>query len=245
MSAADFKKINAQPIAANSDLNDIKDEGWYYCSTNVTATTLSHCPTATAFYMEVHKHAGVYQHIVEYSVTVAKHYHRNYYNYDNVWGDWVEWKLTDTWVANSSSAAGYVASGSGQANKVWKTDANGNPAWRDETSGYALQADELFSDRGVGVGMTLSPSSPITLTSPLTSSHKFVEIYYGSQLGGLLCTKGPTVSGRTLYVINLTDSRYNSSNTSFYITAGMATVSGNQITVSSGSFIVYYVAAYR
>lgn len=40
----------------------------------------------------------------------------------------------DTWVANSKTAAGYVAAGGSNANKVWKTDANGNPAWRDDAN---------------------------------------------------------------------------------------------------------------
>lgn len=64
----------------------------------------------------------------------------------------------NTWVANSATAAGYVASPNGTtgANKVWKTDANGNPAWRDDAdtqySAFTGATDSLPGQNGLVPG---------------------------------------------------------------------------------------------
>ena len=73
---------------------------------------------------------------------------------------------TDTWIANSSSQAGYVASGSGQANKVWKTDGSGNPAWRDDSDTvYSLPLAANGIRGGVQIGYTQSGQNyPVQLS---------------------------------------------------------------------------------
>lgn len=74
-------------IAASTDLNTITTPGFYYCAANATVATLANTPTINAFYMEVGKHAGVYQRIVEYTTAgAAKIYIRNYYA--NTWSTW-------------------------------------------------------------------------------------------------------------------------------------------------------------
>ena len=77
--------LNVNSLTANADLNTITAPGLYSCPTNATSATLNNCPSASAFFMIVGKHAGIYQEVTEYAITNPKKYMRNYYNN---WGNW-------------------------------------------------------------------------------------------------------------------------------------------------------------
>jgi hypothetical protein len=58
---------------------------------------------------------------------------------DNVGWDLIHTEIdSDTWMANSATADGYVTKGKDSPNMVWKTDENGNPFWRAEKSEIAF-----------------------------------------------------------------------------------------------------------
>lgn len=73
-------------IAEGTDLNTIIIPGYYKCSGNVYAQTLTNCPTQLAFFMRVGEHAGTYQEIIEYVTDNPTHFYRNCY--DGEWGSW-------------------------------------------------------------------------------------------------------------------------------------------------------------
>ena len=85
----------------------------------------------------------------------------------------------NTWIANSSSAAGYVASGSGQANKVWKTDGSGNPAWRsDANTTYSVATSSVlglvkvgYTETGKNYPVELDGSNKMYVNVPWTDTN--------------------------------------------------------------------------
>ena len=77
----------------------------------------------------------------------------------------------DTWVANSKTAAGYVAAGGTNANKVWKTDSNGNPGWRDDANTNTAHAhtagDGLKIDGNGGISGTTTYSLKVATSNEI------------------------------------------------------------------------------
>lgn len=247
MSAADFKKINAQNITSGSDLNDIKGEGWYACYTSSAAATLSHCPTTMSFYMEVHKHAGVYQHIVEYSTAGAKHFHRNFYS--NVWGDWVEWKLTDTTYSNAAPSTNGVGGSAGLMSAADKAKLDGMTA--------VLNAEILFDSPSGAIVTNASPSITFDTGKSISGiTDGYLEVLFKQNSGtngGVNSARAliHTVSGSVVVEpVQLLGWEYDSANSALALTGCAGTVSnGNTLTFANAesaafAFTVYRVIAY-
>jgi hypothetical protein len=74
-------------IPANANLNNYTEIGRYICGINARVSTLSNCPTVLAFQLEVGKHAGIYQRLIEYNASAPKIYFRNRDDTGN-WGAW-------------------------------------------------------------------------------------------------------------------------------------------------------------
>jgi len=92
---------------------------------------------------------------------------------DNPAQNTTDWDLihaevdSNTWVANTVSAAGYVsAPGASNTNKVWKTDGSGVPGWRDDanTDTGATSVEVTGSGNAITAASYNATNRKITLT---------------------------------------------------------------------------------
>ena len=159
--------FNVNNIAANTDLNSLTAPGFYYCPANVTAAALKNCPTTNAFFMEVGKHAGTYQWIVEYGTSNPKTFQRNYYS--SVWQTWQNItvltpvptgaKFTDTVYIHPATAGNKHIPAGGASGQFLKWSADGTAIWAaDNNTTYSAFKAATASAAG-GAGLVPAPAA--------------------------------------------------------------------------------------
>ena len=77
-------------------MNDYTTQGSFRCEMNVTAATLTNCPTNKSFHLEVYAHAGVRQVLYCYFDTEVWTYERNFTGTGSNGSRWSEWHKVPT-----------------------------------------------------------------------------------------------------------------------------------------------------
>ena len=201
-------------IPSNSNLNSYTDPGWYNCSKNATAKTVSNSPTDNAFVMIVNTHAGTNQIVIEYMTSAFHIWTRNYYA--NTWGSWAE--IYTTIQKPTASEIGAAAS-------------SHNHAASNITSGTLAVA------RG-GTGITSNPSMLVNLGSTSAAS-VFAASPRPGVTGTLPISRGGTgattaAAARTALGAAASSHTHNYAGSS---SAGGAATSANKVNVPVGTIL--------
>ena len=173
----------ATEITSNQNLNSFTDPGWYYCTANATAATLTNSPTDNAFTMFVSQHAGINQLLIEYMAAAPHVFMRNYY--DDTWGSWYE--IYHTGQKPTASEIGAAASSHTHtaaqvtgltASRALISDASGHPTVSAVTStelGYLDGVTSAIQTQLNGKQATISGAASTITGANLTASRALIS----------------------------------------------------------------------
>lgn len=173
----------ATEITSNQNLNSFTDPGWYYCTANATAATLTNSPTDNAFTMFVSQHAGTNQLLIEYMAAGPHVYMRNYYV--DTWGSWYE--IYHTGQKPTASEIGAAASSHTHAatqvtgltaNRALISNSSGNPTVSSVTStelGYLDGVTSAIQTQLNGKQATISGAASTIAGANLTASRALIS----------------------------------------------------------------------
>lgn len=173
----------ATEITSNQNLNSFTDPGWYYCTANATAATLTNSPTDSAFTMFVSQHAGINQLLVEYMAAAPHVFMRNYYA--DTWGSWYE--IYHTGQKPTASEIGAAASSHTHtaaqvtgltASRALISDASGHPTVSAVTStelGYLDGVTSAIQTQLNGKQATISGAASTITGANLTASRALIS----------------------------------------------------------------------
>jgi hypothetical protein len=149
---------------------------------------------------------------------------------------------SNTWVANTVNAAGYVsAPTTSNANKVWKTDANGNPGWRDDSDTHYTASLIVGSAADSQSKVTAETSNPyINLVENSTVRNSY-QIKGGSNV-----TVKTDASGNITIASSYTNTTYSAgvgltlTSTTFKASLVDETVASNASSFTTGGTSKFY-----
>lgn len=95
-------------LTSGTDLNDLKNPGFYQVVSDSIAKTILNSPVTTAFALELYGSKGMcYQRITKYNDAAV--FVRNYYDYSDRWTEWKELAITDDLGAYLPLAGGQMS----------------------------------------------------------------------------------------------------------------------------------------
>ena len=189
--------VNIVDITPSTDLNSYQTVGFYRCTLDEIAATLTNRPTSTAFAMLVERGAGIVQTVTEYMTSGSKTFKRH--GYSGAWGSWYEVLNSATGAITGTITAPTPADGTNTTQLATtafvQNTVGGYLSKTGLTGGTVTLTDTEVSNAVLYFAGTLT--SNLTVTVPVTNKRLWAAIN-GTTGAFTLTIKTPSGTGVTV-----------------------------------------------